>query len=96
MRLVRGRPGHFPRGPGLCVDSYQIKIPYGFAAYRRAPRPIQPIGGCSCLARHSGGEVRADEEAVVDRGGTRSMLNTNFEKEELEGNKPELDPVIVV
>lgn len=32
---------------------------------------------------------RADEEAVVDRGGTRSMLNTNFEKEELEGNKPE-------
>lgn len=29
---------------------------------------------------------RTDEEAVVDRGGTRSMLNTNFEKEELEGN----------
>lgn len=28
---------------------------------------------------------RTDEEAVVDRGGTRSMLNTNFEKEELEG-----------
>ncbi|KAM8905003.1 sodium-driven chloride bicarbonate exchanger-like isoform 2-T2 [Spinachia spinachia] len=31
--------------------------------------------------------VRADEEAVVDRGGTRSMLNTNFEKEELEGHR---------
>ncbi|CAG04975.1 unnamed protein product, partial [Tetraodon nigroviridis] len=30
---------------------------------------------------------RADEEAVVDRGGTRSMLNTNFEKEELEGHR---------
>uniref|UniRef100_A0AAQ4R0W3 Anion exchange protein n=1 Tax=Gasterosteus aculeatus aculeatus TaxID=481459 RepID=A0AAQ4R0W3_GASAC len=29
----------------------------------------------------------ADEEAVVDRGGTRSMLNTNFEKEELEGHR---------
>lgn len=28
---------------------------------------------------------RNDEEAVVDRGGTRSMLKTNFEKEELEG-----------
>uniref|UniRef100_A0A8C5I3S1 Anion exchange protein n=1 Tax=Gouania willdenowi TaxID=441366 RepID=A0A8C5I3S1_GOUWI len=28
-----------------------------------------------------------DEEAVVDRGGTRSMLNTNFEKEELEGHR---------
>ncbi|KAK1805800.1 hypothetical protein P4O66_012789, partial [Electrophorus voltai] len=27
---------------------------------------------------------RCDEEAVLDRGGTRSMLNTNFEKEELE------------
>ncbi|XP_049425779.1 sodium-driven chloride bicarbonate exchanger-like isoform X2 [Epinephelus fuscoguttatus] len=32
-------------------------------------------------------EVRTDEEAVVDRGGTRSMLNTNFEKEELEGHR---------
>ncbi|KAL3045766.1 hypothetical protein OYC64_013926 [Pagothenia borchgrevinki] len=32
-------------------------------------------------------DVRADEEAVVDRGGTRSMLNTNFEKEELEGHR---------
>uniref|UniRef100_A0AAQ4QVJ4 Anion exchange protein n=1 Tax=Gasterosteus aculeatus aculeatus TaxID=481459 RepID=A0AAQ4QVJ4_GASAC len=30
---------------------------------------------------------RSDEEAVVDRGGTRSMLNTNFEKEELEGHR---------
>uniref|UniRef100_A0A8C2BPX6 Anion exchange protein n=1 Tax=Cyprinus carpio TaxID=7962 RepID=A0A8C2BPX6_CYPCA len=28
-----------------------------------------------------------DEEAVLDRGGTRSMLNTNFEKEELEGHR---------
>ncbi|KAG9340880.1 hypothetical protein JZ751_020073 [Albula glossodonta] len=27
---------------------------------------------------------RNDEEAVVDRGGTRSLLKTNFEKEELE------------
>ncbi|XP_037618052.1 sodium-driven chloride bicarbonate exchanger-like isoform X5 [Sebastes umbrosus] len=32
-------------------------------------------------------DERADEEAVVDRGGTRSMLNTNFEKEELEGHR---------
>ncbi|KAJ4924171.1 hypothetical protein JOQ06_000411, partial [Pogonophryne albipinna] len=31
--------------------------------------------------------TRADEEAVVDRGGTRSMLNTNFEQEELEGHR---------
>ncbi|KAG1933470.1 sodium-driven chloride bicarbonate exchanger isoform X1 [Pimephales promelas] len=30
---------------------------------------------------------RSDEEAVLDRGGTRSMLNTNFEKEELEGHR---------
>ncbi|XP_063733840.1 sodium-driven chloride bicarbonate exchanger-like isoform X3 [Eleginops maclovinus] len=38
---------------------------------------------------HSAGFInqRADEEAVVDRGGTRSMLNTNFEKEELEGHR---------
>uniref|UniRef100_A0A8C1VWT9 Anion exchange protein n=1 Tax=Cyprinus carpio TaxID=7962 RepID=A0A8C1VWT9_CYPCA len=28
-----------------------------------------------------------DEEAVLDRGGTRSMLKTNFEKEELEGHR---------
>ncbi|XP_068165881.1 sodium-driven chloride bicarbonate exchanger-like isoform X2 [Antennarius striatus] len=32
-------------------------------------------------------DVRTDEEVVVDRGGTRSMLNTNFEKEELEGHR---------
>ncbi|XP_041637675.1 sodium-driven chloride bicarbonate exchanger-like isoform X2 [Cheilinus undulatus] len=32
-------------------------------------------------------DVRTDEEAIVDRGGTRSMLNTNFEKEELEGHR---------
>ncbi|KAK7893448.1 hypothetical protein WMY93_022600 [Mugilogobius chulae] len=32
-------------------------------------------------------DVRTDEEAVVDRGGTRSMLTTNFEKEELEGHR---------
>lgn len=37
------------------------------------------FGACVCLFQ------RTDEEAVVDRGGTRSMLNTNFEKEELEG-----------
>ncbi|XP_044200511.1 sodium-driven chloride bicarbonate exchanger-like isoform X3 [Thunnus albacares] len=38
---------------------------------------------------HSKGFIyqRTDEEAVVDRGGTRSMLNTNFEKEELEGHR---------
>ncbi|CAJ1087501.1 sodium-driven chloride bicarbonate exchanger-like isoform X4 [Xyrichtys novacula] len=38
---------------------------------------------------HSTGFIyqRTDEEAVVDRGGTRSMLNTNFEKEELEGHR---------
>uniref|UniRef100_A0A8C6L6G9 Anion exchange protein n=1 Tax=Nothobranchius furzeri TaxID=105023 RepID=A0A8C6L6G9_NOTFU len=32
-------------------------------------------------------KLRTDEEAVLDRGGTRSMLNTNFEKEELEGHR---------
>ncbi|KAI4889670.1 hypothetical protein NFI96_011021 [Prochilodus magdalenae] len=31
-----------------------------------------------------GRSVRGDEEAVVDRGGTRSMLKANFEQEELE------------
>ncbi|KAL2081453.1 hypothetical protein ACEWY4_023306 [Coilia grayii] len=31
--------------------------------------------------------VRNDEEAVVDQGGARSMLKTNFEKEELEGHR---------
>uniref|UniRef100_H2T7T8 Anion exchange protein n=1 Tax=Takifugu rubripes TaxID=31033 RepID=H2T7T8_TAKRU len=38
------------------------------------------IWNCRCF-------IRTDEEAVVDRGGTRSMLNTNFEKEELEGHR---------
>ncbi|XP_076118902.1 sodium-driven chloride bicarbonate exchanger [Alosa pseudoharengus] len=31
--------------------------------------------------------TRNDEEAVVDQGGARSMLKTNFEKEELEGHR---------
>ncbi|XP_015214445.1 sodium-driven chloride bicarbonate exchanger isoform X2 [Lepisosteus oculatus] len=31
--------------------------------------------------------TRNDEEAVVDRGGTRSILKTHFEKEELEGHR---------
>ncbi|KAM7154079.1 sodium-driven chloride bicarbonate exchanger isoform 7-T8 [Macrochelys suwanniensis] len=31
--------------------------------------------------------TRNDEEAVVDRGGTRSILKTHFEKEDLEGHR---------
>ncbi|XP_019472924.1 sodium-driven chloride bicarbonate exchanger-like [Meleagris gallopavo] len=31
--------------------------------------------------------IRNDEEAVVDRGGTRSILKTHFEKEDLEGHR---------
>ncbi|XP_076859016.1 sodium-driven chloride bicarbonate exchanger isoform X2 [Brachyhypopomus gauderio] len=30
---------------------------------------------------------RGDEEAVLDRGGTRSMLKSNFEQEDLEGHR---------
>ncbi|EMP38724.1 Sodium-driven chloride bicarbonate exchanger [Chelonia mydas] len=33
---------------------------------------------------------RNDEEAVVDRGGTRSILKTHFEKEDLEALSPQL------
>ncbi|XP_028820928.1 sodium-driven chloride bicarbonate exchanger-like isoform X2 [Denticeps clupeoides] len=43
------------------------------------PPPVQSPAGDR--------EGRNDEEAVLDRGGTRSMLNTNFEKEELEGHR---------
>ncbi|XP_061669307.1 sodium-driven chloride bicarbonate exchanger-like isoform X2 [Syngnathoides biaculeatus] len=45
--------------------------------------PLLPAEQC----RQETKNVRTDEEAVVDRGGTRSMLNTNFEKEELEGHR---------
>uniref|UniRef100_A0A7N4V1W7 Anion exchange protein n=1 Tax=Sarcophilus harrisii TaxID=9305 RepID=A0A7N4V1W7_SARHA len=31
--------------------------------------------------------TRNDEEAIVDRGGTRSILKTHFEKEDLEGHR---------
>ncbi|XP_076859015.1 sodium-driven chloride bicarbonate exchanger isoform X1 [Brachyhypopomus gauderio] len=34
-----------------------------------------------------GRSVRGDEEAVLDRGGTRSMLKSNFEQEDLEGHR---------
>uniref|UniRef100_A0A8C2E7Z0 Anion exchange protein n=2 Tax=Cyprinus carpio TaxID=7962 RepID=A0A8C2E7Z0_CYPCA len=40
----------------------------------------------TCCCEHVR-NTRNDEEAVLDRGGTRSMLNTNFEKEELEGHR---------
>lgn len=30
---------------------------------------------------------RPDEEAVVDQGGTSTVLNIHYEKEELEGKK---------
>uniref|UniRef100_A0A3P9AIG0 Anion exchange protein n=1 Tax=Esox lucius TaxID=8010 RepID=A0A3P9AIG0_ESOLU len=63
--------------------------------YCAASRPTLP---CWTNARAAGAvnfiedhtllkERLADEEAVLDRGGTRSMLNTNFEKEELEGHR---------
>uniref|UniRef100_A0A8B9K4M9 Anion exchange protein n=1 Tax=Astyanax mexicanus TaxID=7994 RepID=A0A8B9K4M9_ASTMX len=39
------------------------------------------------LTPSRGRSVRGDEEAVVDRGGTRSMLKANVEQEELEGHK---------
>uniref|UniRef100_A0A8C6L3T3 Anion exchange protein n=1 Tax=Nothobranchius furzeri TaxID=105023 RepID=A0A8C6L3T3_NOTFU len=40
-----------------------------------------------CMMNSPDSDGRTDEEAVLDRGGTRSMLNTNFEKEELEGHR---------
>uniref|UniRef100_A0A671M9K2 Anion exchange protein n=1 Tax=Sinocyclocheilus anshuiensis TaxID=1608454 RepID=A0A671M9K2_9TELE len=36
---------------------------------------------------HSSSETRPDEEAVVDHGGTSSVLNIHYEKEELEGHR---------
>uniref|UniRef100_A0AAY4BZB2 Anion exchange protein n=1 Tax=Denticeps clupeoides TaxID=299321 RepID=A0AAY4BZB2_9TELE len=39
------------------------------------------------VASPTGRSVRNDDEAVVDRGGTRSIPNANFEKEELEGHR---------
>ncbi|CAL8389211.1 unnamed protein product [Boreogadus saida] len=48
---------------------------------------MEPLLPTEQQSPQDGKEVRTDEEAVVDRGGTRSMLNTNFEKEELEGHR---------
>nr|XP_006984677.1 sodium-driven chloride bicarbonate exchanger isoform X6 [Peromyscus maniculatus bairdii] len=45
---------------------------------------MQP-GSCEHLQSLS--HQRNDEEAVVDRGGTRSILKTHFEKEDLEGHR---------
>uniref|UniRef100_A0A3Q1D280 Anion exchange protein n=1 Tax=Amphiprion ocellaris TaxID=80972 RepID=A0A3Q1D280_AMPOC len=46
-----------------------------------------PEGSCYKQLKTPRITSQTDEEAVVDRGGTRSMLNTNFEKEELEGHR---------
>ncbi|XP_062055969.1 sodium-driven chloride bicarbonate exchanger isoform X3 [Lepus europaeus] len=41
----------------------------------------------TCEPFQSLSHQRNDEEAVVDRGGTRSILKTHFEKEDLEGHR---------
>ncbi|XP_047671147.1 sodium-driven chloride bicarbonate exchanger isoform X1 [Tachysurus fulvidraco] len=41
----------------------------------------------SVITPSRGRSVRGDEEAVVDRGGTRSMLKADLEQEELEGHR---------
>uniref|UniRef100_A0AAX7TZ55 Anion exchange protein n=1 Tax=Astatotilapia calliptera TaxID=8154 RepID=A0AAX7TZ55_ASTCA len=46
------------------------------------PSASSPIG--SSVGRRS---LRNDDEAVVDRGGTRSEQRTNFEQEDLEGHR---------
>ncbi|KAM6459171.1 sodium-driven chloride bicarbonate exchanger isoform 6-T7 [Liasis olivaceus] len=46
-----------------------------------------PPGICCPNSTASCHFMRNDEEAVVDRGGTRSILKTHFEKEDLEGHR---------
>ncbi|XP_023384247.1 sodium-driven chloride bicarbonate exchanger [Pteropus vampyrus] len=48
-------------------------------------RKVMQSGTCEPLQSLS--HQRNDEEAVVDRGGTRSILKTHFEKEDLEGHR---------
>lgn len=36
---------------------------------------------------------RNDDEAVVDRGGTRSQQGTNFEQEDLEGTSTDTERI---
>ncbi|XP_013922758.1 PREDICTED: sodium-driven chloride bicarbonate exchanger [Thamnophis sirtalis] len=46
-----------------------------------------PPSGICCPNSTAYHFMRNDEEAVVDQGGTRSILNTHFEKEDLEGHR---------
>ncbi|XP_004744006.1 sodium-driven chloride bicarbonate exchanger isoform X8 [Mustela putorius furo] len=48
-------------------------------------RKVMQSGTCEPFQSLS--HQRNDEEAVVDRGGTRSILKTHFEKEDLEGHR---------
>ncbi|XP_023599373.1 sodium-driven chloride bicarbonate exchanger [Myotis lucifugus] len=48
-------------------------------------RKVMQSGTCESFQSLS--HQRNDEEAVVDRGGTRSILKTHFEKEDLEGHR---------
>ncbi|XP_078183670.1 sodium-driven chloride bicarbonate exchanger isoform X26 [Callithrix jacchus] len=48
-------------------------------------RKVMQSGTCEHFQSLS--HQRNDEEAVVDRGGTRSILKTHFEKEDLEGHR---------
>ncbi|XP_019582848.1 sodium-driven chloride bicarbonate exchanger isoform X13 [Rhinolophus sinicus] len=48
---------------------------------------IKVMQSGTCEPFQSLSHQRNDEEAVVDRGGTRSILKTHFEKEDLEGHR---------
>ncbi|XP_036966208.1 sodium-driven chloride bicarbonate exchanger isoform X1 [Acanthopagrus latus] len=49
--------------------------------------PLLPTVNSSFGSSVGRRSLRSDDEAVVDRGGTRSQQGTNFEKEDLEGHR---------
>lgn len=50
---------------------------------------VEYVFACICLPLCF--QQRSDDEAVVDRGGTRSQQGTNFEKEDLEGTRTDTE-----
>lgn len=70
----------------LTVREEQVNKPFTLAVKR--PLPVGRFDE-TLLIESVSVPQRNDDEAVVDRGGTRSQQRTNFEQEDLEGTLPD-------
>lgn len=65
------------------IISSIICTEYHYKEQKHTDMPFVSV--CVCVYMHVCVQQRPDEEVVVDQGGTSSVMNIHYEKEELEG-----------